>query len=397
MNQVTDRSASARLTGASLRAMSSRTPLVWGGLVLFGLSAVVWLGGAFADVAVVRVPVRRAHVRPDPAVDRFVLRRDIPPPRWAGVAFIAVGIFLVSRTRRAMAKGSARGGARGRHRRTTTRATTSAVPRLCSTPTAGPSTLDVLVVDNASHDGSHAAAVAAHPWARLIENRRERVPLAGVEPWDPRDRRAVRASPEPRRRVSARDARRLLEVARDHPRPVRSARWCATPTARCTRAAGSCPSSARRWVTRSSGRSCRGTAGRVVPHGRTGTATSEREVDWIRARRCCSRARRSTRSGCSMSASSSTPRSWTCSRGCGDAGWSVLFTPELEVTSRGRGLHRTFAADAPRALAQRLQVLSRSTTRAAGGGRSCRSPGSCSAFAPRSSRSGTWRRVGCVG
>jgi N-acetylglucosaminyl-diphospho-decaprenol L-rhamnosyltransferase len=30
--------------------------------------------------------------------------------------------------------------------------------------------LDVLVIDNASHDGSHRAAVAAHPWARLIEN-----------------------------------------------------------------------------------------------------------------------------------------------------------------------------------------------------------------------------------
>jgi N-acetylglucosaminyl-diphospho-decaprenol L-rhamnosyltransferase len=31
--------------------------------------------------------------------------------------------------------------------------------------------IDVLVIDNASHDGSHTAAVAAHPWARLIENR----------------------------------------------------------------------------------------------------------------------------------------------------------------------------------------------------------------------------------
>jgi N-acetylglucosaminyl-diphospho-decaprenol L-rhamnosyltransferase len=29
---------------------------------------------------------------------------------------------------------------------------------------------DVLVIDNASHDGSHAKAIAAHPWARLIEN-----------------------------------------------------------------------------------------------------------------------------------------------------------------------------------------------------------------------------------
>lgn len=30
--------------------------------------------------------------------------------------------------------------------------------------------LDVLVIDNASHDDSHTAAIAAHPWARLIEN-----------------------------------------------------------------------------------------------------------------------------------------------------------------------------------------------------------------------------------
>jgi N-acetylglucosaminyl-diphospho-decaprenol L-rhamnosyltransferase len=30
--------------------------------------------------------------------------------------------------------------------------------------------VDVLVIDNASHDGSHTAAIAAHPWARLIEN-----------------------------------------------------------------------------------------------------------------------------------------------------------------------------------------------------------------------------------
>jgi len=29
---------------------------------------------------------------------------------------------------------------------------------------------DVLVIDNASKDGSHTAAVKAHPWARLIEN-----------------------------------------------------------------------------------------------------------------------------------------------------------------------------------------------------------------------------------
>jgi N-acetylglucosaminyl-diphospho-decaprenol L-rhamnosyltransferase len=32
--------------------------------------------------------------------------------------------------------------------------------------------LDVLVIDNASRDGSHRRAVAAHPWARLLENPR---------------------------------------------------------------------------------------------------------------------------------------------------------------------------------------------------------------------------------
>ncbi|MEA2555324.1 MAG: N-acetylglucosaminyl-diphospho-decaprenol L-rhamnosyltransferase [Actinomycetota bacterium] len=36
----------------------------------------------------------------------------------------------------------------------------------------GEITTDVLVIDNASRDGSHLRAVAAHPWARLIENPR---------------------------------------------------------------------------------------------------------------------------------------------------------------------------------------------------------------------------------
>jgi N-acetylglucosaminyl-diphospho-decaprenol L-rhamnosyltransferase len=35
----------------------------------------------------------------------------------------------------------------------------------------GDLTVDVLVIDNASEDASHTRALAAHPWARLIENR----------------------------------------------------------------------------------------------------------------------------------------------------------------------------------------------------------------------------------
>lgn len=34
----------------------------------------------------------------------------------------------------------------------------------------GDISMEVLVIDNASGDGSHSAAVAAHPWARLVEN-----------------------------------------------------------------------------------------------------------------------------------------------------------------------------------------------------------------------------------
>lgn len=34
----------------------------------------------------------------------------------------------------------------------------------------GPIEIDVVVIDNASHDGSHRRAIEAHPWARLIEN-----------------------------------------------------------------------------------------------------------------------------------------------------------------------------------------------------------------------------------
>jgi N-acetylglucosaminyl-diphospho-decaprenol L-rhamnosyltransferase len=38
----------------------------------------------------------------------------------------------------------------------------------------GDVSLDVLVIDNASHDGSHTAASATHPWARLIANQENR-------------------------------------------------------------------------------------------------------------------------------------------------------------------------------------------------------------------------------
>jgi drug/metabolite transporter (DMT)-like permease len=73
-------------------------PLVWLGLVLFGLSAIVWLvvlsraslsfAYPFASITYVLILV----------FDHFVLDEPVPALRWFGVAAIALGIFLVSRT-----------------------------------------------------------------------------------------------------------------------------------------------------------------------------------------------------------------------------------------------------------------------------------------------------------
>jgi hypothetical protein len=99
MNRVNDSLAPATfsLNGSSLKVLVQQ-PFVWGGLFLFGLSALVWL------VVLSRASLSFAY--PFAALtyvlilifDQFVLDEQVPPLRWGGVAFIAVGIFLVSRT-----------------------------------------------------------------------------------------------------------------------------------------------------------------------------------------------------------------------------------------------------------------------------------------------------------
>jgi drug/metabolite transporter (DMT)-like permease len=85
------------LDGTSARALVS-TWAVWAGLFLFGLSALVWLvvlsrtslsfAYPFASLTYVLILL----------FDRFWLNESVPALRWAGVAFIATGIVLVSRT-----------------------------------------------------------------------------------------------------------------------------------------------------------------------------------------------------------------------------------------------------------------------------------------------------------
>jgi drug/metabolite transporter (DMT)-like permease len=99
MNRVNDELAPATFgfDGASLRTVVVQ-PYVWAGLGLFGTSALVWL------VVLSRASLSFAY--PFAALtyvlillfDALVLDETVPPLRWAGVGFIAVGIFLVSRT-----------------------------------------------------------------------------------------------------------------------------------------------------------------------------------------------------------------------------------------------------------------------------------------------------------
>ncbi len=99
MNQVNAELAPTTfsLNGASVRALVSE-PFVWAGLALFGLSALVWL------VVLSRASLSFAY--PFAALtyvlillfDAFVLDEHVPALRWGGVALIAAGIFLISRT-----------------------------------------------------------------------------------------------------------------------------------------------------------------------------------------------------------------------------------------------------------------------------------------------------------
>jgi drug/metabolite transporter (DMT)-like permease len=99
MNRVSDDLAPATfgLNGPSLRVLVGQS-YVWAGLFLFGVSALVWL------VVLSRASLSFAY--PFAALtyvlillfDLFVLDEPVPGPRWAGVGFIAIGIFLVSRT-----------------------------------------------------------------------------------------------------------------------------------------------------------------------------------------------------------------------------------------------------------------------------------------------------------
>ena len=98
VNRVTEDTGGAlKIEGDSLKALAG-SPIVWLGLVLFGLSAIVWLlvlsrttlsfAYPFASLSYVLILV----------LGRFVLDEQVTSLRLAGVGLIVAGVVLVGQT-----------------------------------------------------------------------------------------------------------------------------------------------------------------------------------------------------------------------------------------------------------------------------------------------------------
>jgi len=97
MNQVKDTFGVINLNAGSLKAVATQAA-VWAGLFLFGLSALVWLAVLSRTSLSFAYPFAALTYILILLFDHFVLDETVPALRWGGVAFIAVGIFLISRT-----------------------------------------------------------------------------------------------------------------------------------------------------------------------------------------------------------------------------------------------------------------------------------------------------------
>ena len=99
VNRVTDASGGGELhmNADSLRSLLS-SPVVWGGLVLFGLSAIVWLFALSRTTLSFAYPFAALSYVLIVVFSVLVLHETVPPLRWLGVAFIVTGIMFVAQT-----------------------------------------------------------------------------------------------------------------------------------------------------------------------------------------------------------------------------------------------------------------------------------------------------------
>jgi drug/metabolite transporter (DMT)-like permease len=97
VNDVTSAGGTLRLNGAGLKALLV-SPFVLGGLVLFGLSAVVWLFALSRTDLSFAYPFAALSYVLIVVFSVFVLHEHVPPLRWAGVGLIVSGILVVALT-----------------------------------------------------------------------------------------------------------------------------------------------------------------------------------------------------------------------------------------------------------------------------------------------------------
>jgi multidrug transporter EmrE-like cation transporter len=97
VDQVTASSGTLGLSSESLRGIVT-TPAIWAGLVLFALSALVWLAVLSRTSLSFAYPFAAITYIVIVLFDRLILKQPVPGLRWAGVLLIATGIILVSRT-----------------------------------------------------------------------------------------------------------------------------------------------------------------------------------------------------------------------------------------------------------------------------------------------------------
>ncbi|GIU97112.1 MAG: transporter [Actinomycetota bacterium] len=98
VNRVTGgQEGGLRFDPEALRAIAS-TPLVWAGLALFGISAILWIFALSRASLSFAYPFAALGYVLIVAFSVFVLHETVPPLRWVGVAFICIGIVLVAQT-----------------------------------------------------------------------------------------------------------------------------------------------------------------------------------------------------------------------------------------------------------------------------------------------------------
>lgn len=76
-------------------ARAAKEPKLWGGLFLFGISALFWLVVLSRVRLSVAYPIVGISYIVIVAFARFFLHENVPPLRWVGVFIIAVGIAVI--------------------------------------------------------------------------------------------------------------------------------------------------------------------------------------------------------------------------------------------------------------------------------------------------------------